>query len=244
MKDSILNKLHMLIDRHEEVAGLLADPDVINDQNQFRELSQEYAQLEPVVKCFRDYNGAREDLAAAEEMMKDDDADVREMAVEEKKESSEKVETLEVELQKLLLPKDPNDDSNIFLEIRAGTGGDEAAIFAGDLFRMYTRYTENRGWKIGVITENALPIGNGYKEIILEIKGGGVDWGYQLSVIRGSGQGFATGKRNDPGGHDGNRLFVGPDGRGFPHAAGRHQFIIGRDQAPGDKGYGAGNHNN
>ena len=133
MKESIQNKLHTLIDRHEEVAGLLADPDIINDQNQFRELFQEYAQLEPVVNCFQEYKGARDDLAAAEEMMMDDDADVREMALEEKKEASEKVDTLEIDLQKLLLPKDPHDESNIFLEIRAGTGGDEAAIFAGDL---------------------------------------------------------------------------------------------------------------
>ena len=88
MKDSILNKLHTLLDRHEEVAGLLADPDIINNQNQFRELSQEYAQLEPVVNCFQEYNGARDDLTAAEEMMKDDDADVREMALEEKKEAN------------------------------------------------------------------------------------------------------------------------------------------------------------
>ncbi|MBE9565064.1 MAG: PCRF domain-containing protein, partial [Proteobacteria bacterium] len=134
MKDSILNKLHALIDRHEEIAGLLADPGVIGDQNQFRDLSQEYAQLEPVVACFQNYNSAAGDLEAAEEMMKDDDADIREMAVEEMKEASKNIETLELELQKLLLPKDPNDDSNIFLEIRAGTGGDEAAIFAGDLF--------------------------------------------------------------------------------------------------------------
>lgn len=172
MKESIQNKLHTLIDRHEEVAGLLADPDVINDQNQFRELSQEYAQLEPVVNCFQEYNGAREDLAAAEEMLKDDDADVREMAVEEKKEASEKVDTLEVDLQKLLLPKDPHDESNIFLEIRAGTGGDEAAIFAGDLFRMYSRFAELKRWQVEIINQNQGEHG-GYKEIIARIIGPG-----------------------------------------------------------------------
>ena len=172
MKESIQNKLHTLIDRHEEVAGLLADPDVINDQNQFRELSQEYAQLEPVVNCFQEYNGAREDLAAAEEMLKDDDADVREMAVEEKKEASEKVDTLEVDLQKLLLPKDPHDESNIFLEIRAGTGGDEAAIFAGDLFRMYSRFAELKRWQVEIINQNQGEHG-GYKEIIARIIGQG-----------------------------------------------------------------------
>ena len=172
MKESIQNKLHTLIDRHEEVAGLLADPDVINDQNQFRELSQEYAQLEPVVNCFQEYNGAREDLAAAEEMLKDDDADVREMAVEEKKEASEKVDTLEIDLQKLLLPKDPHDESNIFLEIRAGTGGDEAAIFAGDLFRMYSRFAELKRWQVEIINQNQGEHG-GYKEIIARIIGQG-----------------------------------------------------------------------
>ena len=172
MKESIQNKLHTLIDRHEEVAGLLADPDIINDQNQFRELSQEYAQLEPVVNCFQEYKGARDDLAAAEEMMKDDDADVREMALEEKKEASEKVDTLEIDLQKLLLPKDPHDESNIFLEIRAGTGGDEAAIFAGDLFRMYSRFAELKRWQVEIINQNQGEHG-GYKEIIARIIGQG-----------------------------------------------------------------------
>jgi len=172
MKQSIQNKLYNLLDRYEEIAGLLADPDIIGDQNQFRELSQEYAQLEPVVKCFQRYNAAKEDLAAAEDMLKDDDADVREMAVEEKNEASEKIETLELELQKLLLPRDPHDDSNIFLEIRAGTGGDEAAIFAGDLFRMYSRFAELNHWKIEIINQNLGEHG-GYKEIIARIIGQG-----------------------------------------------------------------------
>ena len=122
MKDSILNKLQTLLDRHEEIAGLLADPGVIGDQNQFRELSQEYAQLEPVVKCLQSYNDANGDLGAAEEMLKDEDADVREMAQEEKKDARAKLAALELDLQKLLLPKDPHDESNIFLEIRAEIG--------------------------------------------------------------------------------------------------------------------------
>ena len=172
MKESILNKLHTLLDRHEEIAGLLADPGVIGDQNQFRELSQEYAQLEPVVNCFQSYNSSNDDLAAAEDMLKDDDAEVREMAAEEKKEASEKIASLETELQKLLLPKDPNDDSNIFLEIRAGTGGDEAAIFAGDLFRMYSRYAELKRWQIEIINQNLGEHG-GYREIIARIIGTG-----------------------------------------------------------------------
>ena len=172
MKESILNKLHNLLDRHEEISGLLADPGVIGDQNQFRGLSQEYAQLEPVVNCFQSYNSAKADLDAAEEMLKDDDADVREMAKEEKKEAAENIETLELELQKLLLPKDPHDDSNIFLEIRAGTGGDEAAIFAGDLFRMYSRFAELKRWQIEILSQNIGEHG-GYREIIARIIGNG-----------------------------------------------------------------------
>lgn len=172
MQDSIRLKLETLIDRHEEVAGLLADPDVIGDQNQFRELSQEYAQLEPVVKCFQSYNDAADDLATAEDMLKDDDADVRDMAIEEKTAASEKVESLELQLQKLLLPKDPNDDSNIFLEIRAGTGGDEAAIFAGDLFRMYSRFAELNNWQIEILNQNLGEHG-GYREVIARIIGNG-----------------------------------------------------------------------
>ena len=172
MKNSILNKLHALVDRHEEVAGLLAEPDIITDQNQFRELSQEYAQLEPVIKCFQDYNAAKEDQSAAEEMLRDEDADVREMATEEKNAATEKIASLEIELQKLLLPKDPHDDSNIFLEIRAGTGGDEAAIFAGDLFRMYSRFAELNRWQIEIINQNLGEHG-GYREIIARIIGQG-----------------------------------------------------------------------
>lgn len=172
MKDSIINKLYTLLDRHEEVAGLLADPGVINNQNQFRELSQEYAQLEPVVNSFQTFNAAQKDLDAAEEMLKDADADVREMASEEKKAARTRIEKLEAELQRLLLPKDPNDDSNIFLEVRAGTGGDEAAIFAGDLFRMYSRFAEIKHWQVEIINQNVGEHG-GYKEIVARIIGKG-----------------------------------------------------------------------
>lgn len=172
MKDSILNKLNNLIDRHEEIAGLLADPDVIADQNQFRDLSREYAQLEPVVNCYQDYTSAKDNLRNAEEILGDKDPDMRDMAVEEKAIASEQVGSLEVELQKLLLPKDPHDNSNIFLEIRAGTGGDEAAIFAGDLFRMYSRYAEVRHWKVEVLSQNEGEHG-GYKEVIARIIGAG-----------------------------------------------------------------------
>ncbi len=172
MKDSIRNKLHSLIDRHEEIAGLLADPGIIADQNRFRDLSREYAQLEPVVNCFQQYNQASDDLDSATEMLNDDDAEMREMAAEEIRQARQQVESLEVTLQKLLLPRDPNDDSNIFLEIRAGTGGDEAAIFAGDLFRMYSRYAEIRRWQVEIINSNAGEHG-GYREIIARVIGDG-----------------------------------------------------------------------
>ncbi len=173
MKSSIREKLIGLQDRYEEVSALLGDPDIISDQNRFRDLSKEFSDLEPVVKCFARYEQVQEDIDEAQAMLKESDPEMREMAQEELKASEEENEHLEVELQKLLLPKDPNDDKNIFLEIRAGTGGDEAAIFSGDLFRMYSRYAEKRGWKVEVLSENEGDHG-GYKEIISRITGQGV----------------------------------------------------------------------
>jgi peptide chain release factor 1 len=172
MKPSIQEKLEVLSARHEEIAGLLSEPEVINDQNKFRSLSMEYAQLEDVVKAFAEYQSCEQDMQAAEEMLAEDDADMKQMAEEEIRSTRERMEQLELELQRLLLPKDPNDNSNVFLEIRAGTGGDEAAIFAGDLFRMYSRYAESRGWKIEVLNSNEGEHG-GYKEIIARIIGSG-----------------------------------------------------------------------
>ncbi|WP_455220527.1 peptide chain release factor 1 [Kaarinaea lacus] len=172
MKPSIRSKLETLSDRLEEINALLADPDIIGNQNQFRDLSKEHAQISPVVECFVRYQETLEDIDAAESMLKDDDPEIREMANAELKDSHNKMEALEFELQKLLLPKDPNDESNIYLEIRAGTGGDEAAIFAGDLFRMYSRYAELRRWHIEIISENPGEHG-GYKEIIARIEGHG-----------------------------------------------------------------------
>jgi len=172
LKESIIEKLHALEDRHQELEGLMSEPDVISDQNQFRELSQEYSQLEPVIICFREFNTAQDDLTNADEMLKESDDELHEMAVEEKKVSTERIEELEIELQKLLLPKDPHDHSNIFLEIRAGTGGDEAAIFAGDLFRMYSKYAELNRWQVEVINQNLGEHG-GYREIIARIIGDG-----------------------------------------------------------------------
>ena len=172
MKDSIYRKLEGIAERHEELAGLLADPDVIARQDQFRKYSMEYSQLEDVVKAFHDYEKAREDIAAAKEMLSDSDAEMRAMAQEELRDAEDRSETLELDLQKLLLPKDPHDNSNVFLEVRAGTGGDEAAIFAGDLFRMYSRYAEQNRWQLEVISESEGEHG-GYKEIIARIIGQG-----------------------------------------------------------------------
>jgi len=172
VKESIQHKLETLVDRHEEISGLLAEPETMADQNKFRTLSQEYAQLEPVVKNFNAYTANVEAIADAKIMLDDDDADMREMAKEELSEAQSKQEELEVTLQKLLLPKDPNDSRNIFLEVRAGTGGDEAAIFAGDLYRMFSRYAESRRWGVELINAQEGEHG-GYKEVVIRIVGEG-----------------------------------------------------------------------
>lgn len=172
MKASILIKLETLVERYEEVQHLLGDPDVIGDQDKFRALSKEYSQLEEVTKCFQAYQQAQEDLIAAEEMAKEDDEEMREMAQEEIKEAKATIERLTDELQILLLPKDPNDDRNCFLEIRAGAGGDEAGIFAGDLFRMYSKFAEKKGWRVEVMSSNEAEHG-GYKEMIAKVSGDG-----------------------------------------------------------------------
>ena len=173
MKESIRHKLESVRDRFEELAGLLADPEVIGDQNQFRDLSKEYSRVEPIVKLFSDYESIDDDMAAAREMAADSDDDVREMGEEELAALETRQETLELELQKALIPPDPHDDSNVYLEIRAGTGGDEAAIFAGDLFRMYSKYAESMGWSVEVMSAREGEHG-GYKEIISRITGSGI----------------------------------------------------------------------
>ncbi len=173
MKESVYRKLENLVERYEEVQALLSDPHVIADQDRFRALSKEYAELEDVAKTFNGYRQAEEDVATAEEMLKDSDPDMREMAQEEYKQAKAEIERLEDELQILMLPKDPKDNNNVFLEVRAGTGGDEAAIFAGDLFRMYSRYAESQKWKVEVVSANEGEHG-GYKEIIANISGDGV----------------------------------------------------------------------
>ncbi len=173
MKASILAKLDSLSERYEEVGALMSDPDIIGDQNKFRELSKEYAELEPVVKCYLSFQEVVGNIDEAKSLAKDSDPDMRAMAQDELKEGEKQLEILELELQKLLLPKDPNDHKNVFLEIRAGTGGDEAAIFSGDLFRMYSKFAETCRWKVEVMSENSGDHG-GYKEIIARIVGTGV----------------------------------------------------------------------
>ncbi len=170
MKPSIQTKLENLGERFEEITALLTQPEVQSNQNQFRSLSQEYAQLEPIVACYKAYQDNEANLESAKEMAKDSDPELREMAKEEINAAETSREQLEQELQILLLPKDPNDNRNVFLEVRAGTGGDEAAIFAGDLARMYQRHAERTGWSTEIINENRGEHG-GYKEVILRVSG-------------------------------------------------------------------------
>jgi peptide chain release factor 1 len=170
LKASLLGKLETLADRHEELGALLSDSEVIADQDRFRDLSREYAELETVVQCYGRFRQVEADLEEARSLLEDGDADMRAMAEEEIASGEQQREALERELQTLLLPRDPNDTHNVFLEIRAGTGGDEAAIFSGDLFRMYGRYAEQQGWQVEVISERPGDHG-GYKEIISRVAG-------------------------------------------------------------------------
>ena len=170
MKASLLKKLEGLQDRYEELTALLGDAEVIGNQNQFRAYSKEYAEVEPVILAYRDFCKVQGDLDGAREMLKDSDPELRAMAEEEVEQAREQLTELEDRLQRMLLPRDPNDGRNVFLEVRAGTGGDEAAIFAGDLFRMYSRYAEKQGWRIEILSENPGEHG-GYKEIITRVEG-------------------------------------------------------------------------
>lgn len=173
MKESILEKLQLMTDRHEEVRALLGDPSVIGNQNYFRALSKEYAEQELIVEAYKDYILVEEKISEARLLLRDSDLDIRGMAEEEITLETEKLSSIVIAIQKLLLPKDTNDEKNVFLEIRAGTGGDEAAIFSGDLFRMYCKYAESKKWKVEIISENLGDHG-GYKEIISLIVGQGV----------------------------------------------------------------------
>jgi len=170
MKTSIVAKLEALQERHEEVEAMLGDAGVIADQDRFRALSREYAQLTDVTRCFRDWQQNQQDIETAKMLL--DDPEMRDMAQEELLGAREKSELLEQQLQLLLLPKDPDDERDCFVEVRAGTGGDEAAIFAGDLFRMYSRYAEARRWRVEIVSANEGEHG-GYKEVIARVIGDG-----------------------------------------------------------------------
>ena len=170
MKPSIRQKLDQLAFRLDEVDALLSSADAARDMEQFRRISRERAEIEPVVQLYATYRQAEADLRQAEEMLAD--PDMRELAEEEMAAAKARIPDLELELQKLLLPRDPNDERNILLEIRAGTGGDESALFAGDLLRMYSRYAERQRWQVEVLSASESELG-GYKEVICRVVGNG-----------------------------------------------------------------------
>ena len=170
MTPTLRRKLEALAERREELERLLADPDVVGDNERFRNFSREFAQLQPIATALADETRALADLAAAEAMRAD--PDLRELADEEVTAAQERLQQLDHDLALLLVPRDPRDDGNLFLEVRAGTGGDEAAIFAGDLFRMYARYAERQGWKVEVESDSPGEHG-GYKEIVARVVGRG-----------------------------------------------------------------------
>ena len=171
MKASLLEKFHQLADRWEEGPHWWASENATDDMDEYRKLNKEYAELTPLVETYQAFNQAQQDKIDAEEMLSD--PDMKEFAAEEINAANDKIETLELDLQKLLLPKDQDDDKNVFIEVRAGTGGDEAALFAGDLLRMYVRYAERQGWKTEMVSESESDLG-GYKEAIVRIMGTGV----------------------------------------------------------------------
>ncbi|WP_029890781.1 peptide chain release factor 1 [Polycyclovorans algicola] len=173
MKASLIDKLQTLVDRRAELAEELAAQDAARDADRFRRLSQEYAQLGPVAEAFSAYRAAVNDLAGLDEMAGEPDPEMRSMAAAERPATVTRINTLEAELQRFLVPRDPLDGNNVFLEIRAGTGGDEAAIFAGDLFGMYSRYAESQGWQVEVLSASDGEHG-GYKQIVSRVIGFGV----------------------------------------------------------------------
>ena len=171
MKQSIRDKLENLVGRLDELDRILASGEATRDMDQYRKMTREPAELGPVVALYKDWQQTEANLQSAQEMM--NDPEMKELAEEEVKAAKERLPEIEIELQKLLLPKDGNDERNVFLEIRAGTGGDESALFAGNLFRMYTRYAERQRWQVEVVSANESELG-GYKEVIARIAGTGV----------------------------------------------------------------------
>lgn len=173
MKQSLELKLQHLLERFQEIGQLLSDPQIISDQNQFKALSKEYAQLEPIASCYDQYLLAQKNMESLQEMLESGDDELASMAEEELEITKENLDKLDEELQWHLIPKDPDDTRNIYLEVRAGTGGDEAAIFAGDLFRMYARYAEMQGWQVEIVSAHHGEHG-GFKEVIARITGNAV----------------------------------------------------------------------
>ncbi len=171
--EAVLDRLQSLEDRYDKLNELLSDPEVISDSKKLREYSKEQSDLEDIIQAYREYKDKSSQLKDAKEMLEEEsDAEMQEMAKMEVSELSERIEELEEELKILLLPKDPNDDKNVIMEIRGAAGGDEAALFAGDLYRMYSRFAETEGWKMDVMEANTTGVG-GYKEIIFMINGQG-----------------------------------------------------------------------
>ena len=173
MRESIHNRLRQITERYEEIALLLSQPDVFSQPDRFRDLSREYAQVEPLVLAWRRWKSASDEIEEARQMLTEPDAELHRLAEEEVRSKSALLEEIESDIQILLLPVDPKDECNIFLEIRAGTGGDEAALFAGDLFRMYQKYAESKGWDTDIISQSHGEHG-GFKEIIVLVEGQGV----------------------------------------------------------------------
>lgn len=171
MKESLRHRLDQMVDRFEEVTALLSDPDTISDNKKFRELSMEHSDLSEITTTWQDFVQAEADLQTANELLSD--PEMKEMVLDEIEVARANIETLEERLNVMMLPKDPNDKATAFLEIRAGTGGDEAAIFSGDLFRMYQKYAQSQGWQVEVLSANEGEHG-GYKEIIARVSGIGV----------------------------------------------------------------------
>ena len=170
MKPSLLSRLDQLVDRQEELAALLADPEVIGNQIQFIAFSQEFSEIEPVAQLVQKYRLLSADLVELESYLAGDDADMKELAEGELPDIRQELDALDAELQVALIPKDPADSRSAFVEIRAGTGGDEAALFAGDLSRMYLKFAEIQGWKTEVLSESKAELG-GYKEVVMKVAG-------------------------------------------------------------------------
>jgi peptide chain release factor 1 len=169
----MLDRLNFIENKYEELTIKISDPSVMADQKEWQKLCKEHSDIEVVVNKYREYKKASEDIEVAKQMLEEEsDSEMREMAQEEIKSLSETMDVLKSDLQIMLLPKDPNDEKNVFIEIRGGTGGEEAALFAADLFRMYTRYAETKRWKVEVMSTNETDIG-GLKEVVFMIKGNG-----------------------------------------------------------------------